>query len=158
MGNILTHENNCKSWLFIEMPEHHVSNSVYMGYAIFKVWNEKNGVTDNQLADYSKLTKYLENHNPDKDYKTIPVKLPNGSWAVESSLSDISDEQAKDLVLDSETILEIYDTKGFRHAYGYVDYTNQCDGYESSVESLRTLITSLGGDAENKNYLILKEV
>ncbi|SMC52987.1 hypothetical protein [Pedobacter nyackensis] len=157
MDNILSHEHNGKSWLFIKMPENYVSKSVYMGYVIFKVWNEKNGVTENQLSDYSKLTKYLENHNPDKEYKTIPVKLPEGDWISVSGLSEITEEQAKDVVLDSETMLEIHENGIYRQAYGFVDYTNGCDGYESTVKSLRTLITSLGGDVESNNYLILKE-
>jgi len=84
--------------LLVKVPDDTIRSTVYMGYLIHKCHNFENGITDEQLADYSKLTKYLKNHNPEKDYKEVAVKLPDGQWKLIGNPFELREDQVLQII------------------------------------------------------------
>lgn len=117
-----------------EVPPFYKSHFIYMGYLQIKVWNEKNGITDAQLADYSKLTKYLENHDPEKEYKTIATKLPDGEL-IGKRFNEMSEEECVPLVP--------YGTSSVEHMVEPKDLTGFVKSVDSYGRDLWTKVTSI---------------
>lgn len=130
----------------IEVPEGSINFTVDMGYLIYKVPNYANWCTDAILSDYGRLSKYLETHSADKDYKTGGIPLP-GNWQIICSSKECTEEQAKGVV-------EEYSIRGHKR---FEDYSIEFMWQETALDSLRSLLTSKGLDP-NKNYIILKKI
>jgi hypothetical protein len=80
----------------LEAPEGAINFTIDMGYLIFKVPNYANWCTDAILSDYGKLSKYLETHKAENDYKTGGIPLP-GNWKIICATKQCTSEQAKEI-------------------------------------------------------------
>lgn len=87
--------------LVVDLPVESINPVASMGYLIFREPNYSNWVTDDILMNPIKLVEYEEKHDSSKDYKdATPVKIPDGNWQHLGQLSDIIEEQWKDIVDD----------------------------------------------------------
>lgn len=77
-----------KYWA-VEVPQGAINIIIDMGYIIWKEPNYKNWCNDDILSDYSKLSKYLETHKVEDDYKTGGMPLPIGTWEIVCASKDI---------------------------------------------------------------------
>lgn len=133
MNKILEHTHNGQRWLFVEVPKDAHSVVVYPEHTEM----EEAGLlsfTANQTDERSKF------YNSDLLYG---IDLPSGNWQIVSKLSELTEEQAREIV---ETAKPTY----------FKDYCIATRFYSSPTQSLDSLIRSLGGDTNNE-YLILKE-
>jgi len=126
--------------LLVKVPEATIRSTVYMGYLIHKCHNIENGVTDEQLNDYSKLTKYLKTHKPEKDYKESAIKLPSGQWKLIGNPFEWSDYQWKDIV-------DIAKSGGFIDCFK--DYEKEGYMFGLPLQSGLSLLKSLQVHKEN---------
>jgi len=68
----------------VEVPKdaHKIIIDNSLQYLIYDIPNYKNWCNDNILEDYNKTLKFIQNHNPDKDWKRGGMKLPEGNHKI----------------------------------------------------------------------------
>lgn len=74
------------------LPDWYVNASIYMGYLIVTVHDKMNFLSPSVIEDYYKLQNALSNHNPDKDFKEVIIKLPDGEFKKLGASFELSDE------------------------------------------------------------------
>ncbi|RZM21768.1 MAG: hypothetical protein EOO88_31570 [Pedobacter sp.] len=124
MNKILEHTHNDQRWLFV--PIHSKSQGHY-------------------ILSYTIIAYDLI----DSDENCGVERVPQGDWQIVSKLSDITEEQAREMVPRIDDGL-------FIQGAAYPDYLDDDQFYETTIESLHSLIRSKGGDTNNE-YLVLKE-
>lgn len=85
----------------IELPDGAVNVRESMGYIIARTPNYKNTVRYEALSDPYRLTRYLQTHTEMDDYKDFAHKLPSGNWKHLCPASEVTEEQAKVIVKES---------------------------------------------------------
>lgn len=131
----------------VKVPEGAINFKIDMGYIIWRQPNYKNWVTNDILSDYGKLTKYLDTHNSENDYKTGGQPAPPGQWQIVCTSREATPEQAGQIVEYDGEGWKDYDKSNFHNDLPFMD----------SLNSFASLLTSRGLDL-NKNYLILKKI
>lgn len=131
----------------VEVPDGAINFIIDMGYIIWKSPNYKNWCNDTILSDYDKLSKYLETHKAEDDYKTGGLPLPPGAWEIVCTSKEVTHEQVW-------MIVESVDSEG--RGLQYINYANGIYVFSNAKSSFRTLLTQKGCDLKN-NYLILKK-
>jgi len=127
MSRIFSHAHNGQRWLFVPTP------------------NE----ADDFEIDVDGLHMYQ--NPPHSDMTLGSIDIPSGNWQIVSKLSDITEEQAREMVPLIKRVYgqSYYDyTVVFKVGFGYVG---------TAIQSIHSLIRSLGGNPQNNEYLILKE-
>lgn len=120
MNNIIEHLHNGQRWLFVPTPSE----------------------ADDFEIDVDGLHMYQ--NPPHSDMTLGSIDFPQGNWQIVSKLSDITEEQAREMV------------KG-PYQSCYFDYRQDYYYWETAIESLQTKVESKGGDPHNNEYLVLKE-
>ncbi|WP_448104721.1 hypothetical protein [Pedobacter panaciterrae] len=146
MCKILQHEHNGTKWLFVPTNDLYVRCQEYMGYLIMIYHNEANFVSTRVIENPVLCANAVAKHNPDKDFKEVPVKLPDGNWHIQFTTKDMMSEvEWKPIV---------------RYAglpwCAYVDYRTNKNWFDNAKDAGLSLITSLGGDP-SKNYVVLND-
>lgn len=130
----------------ILLPDLFVNAIISMGYLICKVHNTGNWISTDDIENPIKCIEYIQKHKPEKDYKDVAIKLPTGEWVKIGVQTEITEEQAKDIV-PCELIGGI---GGIGMQWLYPDYTaSMNDGFESALESFNSLMQSLEMYSEN---------
>jgi hypothetical protein len=135
----------------VEVPQGAINIIIDMGYIIWKEPNYKNWCTDAILSDYGKLSKYLETHKAEDDYKTGGMPLPPGTWQIVCPSKWVSEEQARQIIEQQVGggMFKDYQLTGSHAKYGtYI--------LPYASKSLASLLTSKGCDTK-LNWLILKK-
>jgi len=126
----------------VEVPEGAINIIIDMGYIIWKAPNYKNWVNNDILSDYGKLSKYLQTHKEEDDYKTGGMPLPPGNWQIVCTSKEATEAIAAQIVEKDSEFFKCY------------------AGNRSHISPLRSLFCLMGEKGcslVNKTYLIIKK-
>lgn len=92
------------------------------------------------------LDKWLQKHDPSKDYKDEAIKLSGDNWRIVSTLSEVTEEWAISYVEKERFVTDELDL-GFQNYLG-----GKYDWFGTALESFHSAIESDGWHLENPHY------
>lgn len=120
----------------VQVPESSINFQESMGYLMYKKPNYKNWVNEDVLSNPAWLSTWLSKRKDGDDYTPAAEKLPPGEWTLLCHADQITEEQAKKIVLWHD---ETDESQGFERYMTDVEFQRT-----DLVEALNTATDSFG--------------